>query len=431
MNLTLLKHIEVPEITKLNGIVKQIRTFKWGGFVLLDTPDLGLIQCVIKSVDLLSQFKPESTVEVSGKMEPAKIQKAKVLHEWEFQIHTISVIVTPEKEISFNLYEKELHLDVNNILDLRYLSLRSEYFKNIFRIQSTILNEFRNYLTENNFTSICSPKIVSGGAEGGANVFTIDYFGKPAYLAQSPQLYKQMMVPVFLKVFETGPVFRAEPHATSRHVNEYTSMDVEMMLSNNFLELIELEKSLLIHILDKVTLMEEYADLAIDQQKAANETCNNVNSSFIVSWHQAKDILGTNKQFDFTSEEEAQIAKYAKEKFNTDFVFITHYPKWARPFYSKLSSNKETTETFDLLYKGMEITSGGQRSNTYTEYIERMSELGMNPNDFRDYLENFKYGVPPHGGFAIGLERITAKICNMESTKLATLFPRDVERLTP
>jgi nondiscriminating aspartyl-tRNA synthetase len=277
------------------------------------------------------------------------------------------------------------------------------------------------------FISISTPKIVANGAEGGTNVFKLDYFGKEAYLAQSPQLYKQMSCGALGKVYETAPVFRAEKHASSRHLNEYTSLDVEMILQNNFYELIRLEQRVLDYIIGTVyhEASEEMKYLGCAYSKTQNP-----HTSLILKVSEIKEILGSTGE-DMTSDEEKEIAKYALEKHNTDFVFATHYHRDARPFYTKLSPDGITTESFDCIFKGVEITSGGQRKEKYSEYVQAISAAGMNQASFESYLDAFKYGMPLHGGFAIGLERLTAKLCGLDSAKAATLFPRDVERLIP
>jgi nondiscriminating aspartyl-tRNA synthetase len=421
----------VEATERLQGVVKEIRTFKWGGFFLLETFN-GIIQCVVNNGYDLSKLKSESYVDITGNKKDAKIKKELVVKDYEIEVSSIEVISQPTEELPFNIYEKEIVANIDTILNNRQVSLRNESFKSVFKVQSTILNSFRGFYDQMGFTSISTPKIVAEGAEGGTNVFKLDYFGKDAFLAQSPQFYKQMMCGVFGKVYETAPVFRAEKHNTSRHVNEYTSLDVEMILPSNELGLgtiIESEKLLLNQIF---RTLEEKNKPELDYLQVELPTMDNIQNAAILTVSEIKSLLGTeNSEIDLTGEEEIAICKYAKEKFNTDFVFATHYSKDARPFYTKISSDGVTTQSFDLLYKGMEITSGGQRKESYQEYVTTMEELGMNTESFSSYLDTFKYGMPLHGGFAIGLERLTAKICNLDSVKLATLFPRDINRLTP
>lgn len=420
---------------ELFGIVREKREFKWGGFIVLETFD-GQYQCVLKGStdeeiqfarETLSDLKPESYIKIVGEKKLANVKKELAVSGVEFVIKTVEVITIPFARPSINIYEKELSADTHSVFDNRALTLRNEKNKCIFKIQSKIHNTFRNALADEGFISISTPKIVATGAEGGTNVFKLDYFGQQAYLAQSPQLYKQIACGALGKVYETAPVFRAEKHASSRHLNEYTSLDVEMVLQNNFYELIRLEQKILDYIIGNVfdTTGDEIKYLGCTYSPSLNP-----HKALIIKVSEIKEILGT-QGLDMSADEEKEIAKYALENHETDFVFATHYHRDSRPFYTKLSADKVTTESFDCIFKGVEITSGGQRKEGYQEYIDAITASGMNIKPFESYLDTFKYGMPLHGGFAIGLERLTAKICNIDSVKAATLFPRDVERLIP
>lgn len=406
-----------------HGVVREVREFKWGGFFILETFD-GQFQCVAKNQDL-SKLKSESYLRVNGYDSAANIKKELVVSTREIIVESFEVITEPSEVPGMNIYEKDIKADIQAIFDKRALSLRNEKNKSIFKIQSAILNSFRNTLEECGFISICTPKIVANGAEGGTNVFTLDYFGQPAYLAQSPQLYKQMMCGALGKVYETAPVFRAEKHASSRHLNEYTSLDAEMIIYRNFSELIALEKKILFNV--NYDLSKKVSQ---ELQYLGVEISENPYDALVLKVSEIKEILGTTGH-DLSSDEEREIAKYALKEKGTDYVFATHYHREIRPFYTKLSPDGITTESFDCIYKGVEITSGGQRKEGYQEYVSAIQEAGMNQEPFEGYLDTFRYGMPLHGGFAIGLERLTAKICGLESAKAATLFPRDVNRLTP
>jgi len=417
----------VPEAV---GVVREIRTFKWGGFFLLDSMNgtrSQIMQCVVKDPEILARIKHESYVWVKGEMVAADIKKEFVRSNAEMLVKELVVMSGPTETHGMNIYEKTIKADANTILDNRALSLRNESNKCVFKIQSKLLQAFRNRLDIDGFVSISTPKLVGSGAEGGTNVFKVDYFGKTAYLTQSPQLYKQIMCGVFGRVYETGPVFRAEPHNTSRHLNEYTSLDVEMRIGygNTFQEIIEFHKITMLNMLDAVEmdLPKELSYLGVNSQPIQWADVMQLKVS------EAKEILGTTG-LDMTNAEEQSIGEWAKSK-GSDLVYLTHYHRDVRPFYTKLSADGITTESFDAIFKGIEITSGGQREESYDRLLGRMKELGMNADPFSDYLETFKIGMPLHGGFAIGLERLTAKICNIENVKLATLFPRDAERLTP
>jgi len=408
------------------GVVRDIKIFKWGGFLILETFK-GQYQCVLKNLDIAS-IKLESHIKIVGEEVAATVKKELVISDKEINVSSFEVLSQPSANPGINIYEKDINADVHLIFNQRALTLRNEKNKCVFKIQSYIHNAFRNYLTQNGFYSISTPKLVANGAEGGTNVFELDYFGKKAYLAQSPQLYKQMVCGALGKVFETAPVFRAEKHNSSRHLNEYLSLDVETIIEKDFYELIELEKDILYCIFYDIQrkLDKEFAYIGIPQfPKSANPK-----NALILKVSEIKTILGTDG-YDLSADEEKAIAKYAMEQYQTEFVFATHFHKSVRPFYTKLSPDGITTESFDLIYKGVEITSGGQRKEQYQEYIDALAESGMNQEPFEGYLDAFKYGMPLHGGFALGLERLTAKICDMDSVKAATLFPRDVDRLTP
>lgn len=418
--------METITTTTFFGVVKEIREFKWGGFLLLETFH-GIYQCVLKGIDV-KNIKHESYVKIEGELVDAKVKKELVVSDMEIHVKSITTITEPTELPSINIYEKTVNADQDKIFDNRQYVLRNESNKCVFKIQSKIQSLFRRFLEEKGFISISTPKIVSNGAEGGTNVFKIDYFGKEAYLAQSPQFYKQMMCGVFGYVYETAPVFRAEAHNTSRHLNEYLSMDVEMVLKENMSEIISLQSELLTYIFEGLCgeCEDELLYLGVKELPSKSITLTVTEAKEILK---KRGFLGIG--LDMSGDEEREIAKYAKELDGSDIVFITHYGKEVRPFYTKTSSNGITSESYDVIYKGIEITSGGQRKETLEEYTQAIYELGMNQVPFESYLNTFKIGMPLHGGFAIGLERLTAKICNIESVKMATLFPRDIERLTP
>lgn len=417
----------VPEAV---GVVREIRTFKWGGFFLLDSMNgtkSQIMQCVVKDPEILSRIKHESYVWVKGELVAADIKKEFVRSNAELLVKELVVMSEPNGNQGINIYEKVIKADTKTILDNRALSLRNETNKCVFKIQSKLLQLFRNRLDMDGFVSISTPKLVGNGAEGGTNVFKVDYFGQSAYLAQSPQLYKQMMCGVFGKVYETGPVFRAEPHNTSRHLNEYTSLDVEMRIGhgNTFQEILEFHKLVVFNMVDSIgmEMHRELTYIGADTQYGWGNIAQ-------LKVSEAKEILGTTG-LDMSNAEEHAIGQWAKNEKETDLVYLTHYHRDVRPFYTKLSPDGVTTESFDAIFRGTEITSGGQREESFERLVRRMNELGINTGPFSDYLETFRIGMPLHGGFAIGLERLTAKVCEIENVKLATLFPRDSERLTP
>ena len=415
---------KIGKTIQINGCVHKTRKMSGFTFIILRTAS-ELVQCI---------YDGDNTPIEGVWVKIMGIVKADERSQrgYEILVTEIDLLSTPNELLPITLSKKELGLTLGKNLDNRIFSLRHPKERAIFKVQQVILQGFRNFLETNSFTEIKSPKLVSGSAEGGANVFKLDYFGKEALLAQSPQFYKEIMVGVFERVFEVGPVFRAEKHDTSRHINEYTSLDIEMGFIESFYDIIELETALLKHLFGFViakcekellllgVVLEEFEDIPV------------------ITFNEAKKILKSiapDEELgikDLIPNEEKLLWAYVKEKYGSDFVFITHYPTEKRPFYTMDSpGNEMVTESFDLLYKGLEITTGGQRIHDYDTIVSKIRVLGMNPEDFKSFTVLHKYGIPPHGGFGLGLERLTARILNIENIKQACLFPRDINRLIP
>jgi nondiscriminating aspartyl-tRNA synthetase len=291
---------------------------------------------------------------------------------------------------------------------------------------------FRDFLYTQGFTEIHTPKLGAKSAEGGANLFKLEYFHRPAILQQSPQFYKQMMVGVFDRVFETAPVFRAEKHNTKRHLNEYTSLDFEMGYIDGFEDVMAMETGYLQYTMS--LLEKEYAR----ELKILGVTLPKTDKIPCVRFDEAKKQVAAkyNRQirnpYDLEPEEESLIGQYYKEECDADFVFVTHYPSKKRPFYA-MDDPEDTTYTlsFDLLYHGLEITTGGQRIHSYPELREKLEARGMTEEGMEQYLSAFKHGMPPHGGLGIGLERLTMQLLGEDNVRETTLFPRDLSRLEP
>ncbi|WP_333659804.1 aspartate--tRNA(Asn) ligase [Meiothermus cerbereus] len=324
--------------------------------------------------------------------------------------------------------KEEWRVNPETLLEYRYVSLRGEKARAPLKIQAALVRGFRSYLDSQGFTEIFTPKIVSAGAEGGSNLFGIDYFEHRAYLAQSPQLYKQIMVGVYERVYEVAPVFRAEQHATSRHLNEYLSLDVEMGFIESEHDVMSLEEELIRAMLEEArySAASECALLQVEWPNLAEMPR--------LEHHEARRILreelGMPVGADFNEEAERALGAWAKEKWGVDFLFIYKYPEAARPFYA-YPEGDGWTRGFDLLFRGLEITSGGQRIHQYEVLVEQLKKKGNDPASFAGYLEVFKYGMPPHGGFAIGAERLTQKLVGLPNVRYARAFPRDRHRLTP
>lgn len=421
----------------VRGMVQNYRRLAWGGFLLLRTP-ADLIQVVVnadKPELPLDRVRPEVSVLVTGTVKKAKIKDRAVRpNTVEIEASSIEVVSEPAvTEFPVDITKKEISAGQSTVFDYRPLTLRHPKHRALFRIQASVQNAFGAYLTSIGFTRIASPKLAYSGAEGGANIFALDYFGRQAFLAQSPQFYKQIMVAVFGRVFEQAPVFRAEKHNTSRHLNEYISLDFEMQLEESYREIMEVEALTINAILRELerTCAHELALLEISLPKPIEELA-------LIEFDEAHEIVfretGADHRGepDLAPEEEVCVSGYAARELGAEFVFVTRFPASKRPFYTMDDPERpDRTLSFDLLFRGVEITTGGQRLHRYEDYRAKMDKLGMNPADFDPYLQAFRFGMPPHGGLGFGLERFTARICGIENVKALSLFPRDVNRLEP
>lgn len=415
---------------KMEGSVHTIRKMGEVAFVILRNAE-GLVQCVYEQGTtnfLLSQLKEESAVKITGVVE----MEERAPHGFEIRLLEITVLSEPAEVLPIAISKWKLNTSLETKLALRPITLRNPLERAKFRIQEGIVRGFRDFLHSQSFTEIRTPKIVARGAEGGSNVFKLDYFNKKAELGQSPQFYKQTMVGVYDRVFEVAPVFRAEKHNTTRHLNEYTSMDFEMGYIDGFEDIMDMEAAMLQYTF--LLLCEEYAK----ELEILKITLPQVTSIPKVHFTEAKKLVSEkyNRQiknpYDLEPEEEVLIGRYFKEEYGSDFVFVTHYPSKKRPFYAMDDpADPKYTLSFDLLFKGLEITTGGQRIHDYDTIIKKMEVRGMNPEDISSYLMIFKYGMPPHGGLGIGLERLTMRLLDETNVRETTLFPRDVSRLEP
>lgn len=418
------------EEVRIHGWIYKIRKMKGFAFVLLRTRR-EILQCVYspeKADFSLEELKEESAVVVTAEVIPEERSRT----GYDLHLISVEILSEPERESPIVINNKIVDTSIENLLDYRPVTLRNEKQRDIFKIQEGIASGFRKFLSEQDFTEIHTPKIVQSGAEGGANIFQLDYFGKEAYLTQSPQFYKQMMVGVFERVFEIGPVFRAERHDTSRHLNEYTSVDFEMGFIRDFHELMEMETGMLRAAF--VYLKDNYAP----ELARLNVSLPDIREIPAVRFTEAKEWIAReyNREIrdfdDFEPEEEKLLCQLVREQAGSDFVFVTHYPSRKRPFYAMDSrENPEETESFDLLFRGMEVTTGGQRIHEYAEQVAKMERLHMNIELFDSYLLMHQCGMPPHGGLGIGLERFTARLLGFDNVRMATLFPRDIHRLLP
>ena len=420
----------VGKTVKMNGAVHNIRDMGEFAFIILRKAE-GLVQCVYeegKTEFDLKNLKEESAVEVTGVV----ALEERAPQGFELRLTGIRVLSEPAETMPIAINKWKMNTSLETRLSLRPVSLRNVRERAKFKIQEGIVRGFREFLSSQGFTEVHTPKIVSRGAEGGANVFKLNYFNKKAELGQSPQFYKQMMVGVFDRVFEVAPVFRAEKHNTTRHLNEYIGLDFEMGYIDSFEDVMAMETGFLKYTMEllKSEYKKELDMLGIDLPS--------ISQIPHVRFAEAKQLVSEKynrkirNPFDLEPEEEVLIGRYFKEEYDSDFVFVTHYPSKKRPFYA-MDDPEDTSVTlsFDLLYKGLEITTGGQRIHDYQMILEKMEKRGMDPEDIKDYLMIFKYGMPPHGGLGIGLERLTMRLLDEQNVRETSLFPRDVTRLEP
>ena len=414
----------------LEGAVHSIRDMGEIAFVILRKRE-GLIQTVWEEgkTDMeLSEIREGDYIHVTGQIK----DEERAPHGKEVRLSTIRHLSHVSCPLPLPIDKWKLNTSLEAKLDRRSLSLRNIRERARFRIQEGIVRGFRDFLYEQGFTEIHTPKIGARGAEGGANLFKLSYFHKPAVLAQSPQFYKQMMVGVFDRVFETGPVFRAEKHNTKRHLNEYTSLDFEMGYIDGFEDIMAMETGFLQYAME--LLKKDYAR----ELKVLGVELPDVSQIPAVKFADIKEIVAEKynhkmrNPFDLEPEEEVLIGRYAKEEWGSDFVFVTHYPSKKRPFYAMDDpEDPRYTLSFDLLFRGLEITTGGQRIHDYKMLTDKIAARGMTEEGMEQYLATFKHGMPPHGGLGIGLERLTMQLLGEDNVRETTLFPRDLSRLEP
>jgi len=424
----------IGETVQLSGSIDVVRA--QGKVAFFDLRDYrGSLQCVVfgkpEVLTIASKLKVMSAVQVIGIVkERDSKQVNQHLKNGHLELEVTAIEILAEAEaLPFDL-DSELNLDT--LLDYRPLTLRRPRERAIFKVQSEILVAYRNFLNSEGFTEFQAPKLVGGDAEGGAEVFRVKYFkGVEASLATSPQLYKQIMAGVFERVFAVGPTFRAEKSATTRHLSEISMLDLEMAYIRDHTDVITLVTALMRAITEHVqtTCAEELtllgAPLALAPETFPVMTLREAQALIL----QETGVDKANEP-DLEPEDERFLCEYAHEHLGSDFVFVTHFPTSKRPFYTHIDpATPEFTRSFDLLFRGLEMCSGGQRVHRYEDLVERIKAKGLDPDKFQFYLQAFKYGIPPHGGIGMGLERLTAKFCGVGNVKEATLFPRDINRI--
>jgi len=426
----------VGKTVSISGWVEVRRDH--GKLIFLDIRDRsGVVQAVVmqKEVDAFGTaetLRPQFVVSVEGgvRERPENMQKeGEANGTIEMSLTKIEVLAAAH-ELPFDM-DAELNLDT--YLDYLPLALRTQSGRDIFAIQATATEAFRTALRELDFTEFQSPTLTGGDAEGGASAFKVDYYhDKPAFLATSPQFYKQIMVGVYERAFSTPKVFRGEKHATTRHLSEYSSLDFEMGFITDHTDVMAVLEKTIRHMVAQV--VERHSD-ALARCEA--EPPRVPSAPFpVLKLAEAQEII--EKEFggsavgepDLEPEHERQICEWALREKESDFIFITHYPVSKRPFYTYEDENDPGfTKSFDLIFRGLEITTGGQRIHDYDMLVGKIKERNLNPEAFSFYLQAFKFGMPPHGGAATGLERFTARMLGLPNIKEATLFPRDMTRV--
>lgn len=417
----------LQETIKIAGWIQNLRIQSKTTFIVLKDCT-GTIQCVVateysKNLNL----KLDQCIEIIGKTVHETRSKSGV----EFHVTGIHILSENTNEMPFHSNANFSEISQEFKIENRPLVLRNEKQGQIFKLQAFVVEKFREFLRNNEFTEIMTSKIVSSGTEGGTNLFQLKYFEKVAYLAQSPQFYKEQCVAGLERVFETGHVYRAEPHATSRHLTEYFSLDIEMGFIQGPEELIELEKQLLTKIFSEINL--EFADtLNLFQQPQLPD----MNKAPTWEFNKCLELLKyhfnrTDLVDDLDGLAEKQLCELAVAESGVPAVFVLGFPLQARPFYTAPRGSNGAAQSFDLLFRGLEITTGGQRLHKRSQLEKAIVSKGMSVSSFEGHLRQFETGMPPHGGFAIGAERLVSQILGLGNVREATLYPRDRYRVEP
>lgn len=412
---------------------------KLGGLNFINIRDRrGLVQILIEDKDEVEKLRGMqigTILKVDGKViEDERAPGGAEIHDPILEV-VVPVTEEPPIEIDKPLNHKPENLDT--LFDNRVIGLRNLDEQTIFKVQAKVLESTRGFLKELEFTEMNTPKLLAEATEGGAEVFKLDYFGKEATLAQSAQFYKQIMVGVFERVFETNPTYRAEPSATTRHMTEYITIDVEMGFIE-FEDLLSLASGLLNRIVDDV--YDDYGDKLKRwnaKKPVLTKDLPQIPMAQVHELYGKANNVDMSQEDDLTPDEERFICEYSKKKLGSEAVFITEWPSSSKAFkfyHKKNAENPELADRADLLFRGIEIATVPMREHRYDVLIEQLKTLtGGDPENpgFKHYLAAFKYGLPPHGGFGWGLERTTEKLIGLNNIKEATLFPRDMNRLAP
>lgn len=379
------------------------------------------------AIDTAKETRLESVVAIEGKVNerPEKNKNPKVQNgDIELEITKLTILSQAET-LPFDMSKDGFNLDLTTELDHRALTLRHPRLQAIFRVQAVIIDSFREFMKSQDFFEFQAPAIAPATAEGGAEVFEVKYFNHKAYLSQSPQLYKQIVMTAFERVFSVNKVFRAEPSATTRHLTEVVSLDAEMAFIDSWTDVRDMSEKTVRYILERVasTCARELEFLGATLPTMIEKTPT-------LSLTEAFEKLGAPADKDLNPEQERQLCEMIKEETGSDFVYVYGYPTRQKPFYVYPNpENPEFNEGMDLLCRGVEWLSGGRRINDYNQLMEHVEKWGMDPKKIEMFLEAFRYGVPPEGGFALGAERMTMQILELKNIREAAMFPRDMNRI--
>ncbi len=403
------------ERIKVMGWLHSMRRLGAVNFVVV-RDGWGLVQAVVveERMAALEGVLPESVIELEGT----------VVSDPQLELHGVTIrVIAPVTELApVQLGKKQLTVPLAGLLEHAVVANRHPTRRAVFRIAAAAMRGFRRALDARGFTEIQSPKLVQTATEGGSNTFQVSYFDRTAYLAQSPQLYKQIMVGVFERVYEVGPVFRAEPHDTSRHINQYTSLDVELGFVESHADVMAVLVEVLRVMFAEIATCE--AELALLGAKVP------AIPEHVPELHFTE--AQPNAEPDLSPEDERRVGAWAESEHGSEFVFVTGYPMAKRPFYTHPDPERPAhSRSFDLLFRGTELVTGGQRLHRHADYLAALAARGMSREPIEPYLTAFANGMPPHGGFAIGLERLLMQLLGLPNIRLAVLFPRDLTRLAP
>jgi len=420
----------VGQCVALAGWIHRLRRLSGVSFLIVRDGQ-GLAQVVVDRQELLDELlalQPESVVRVDGEV----IATPQAPRGVELRAHGLTVIAEAVKSPPFELHRPHIPAQLPTILDHAAVGLRHPRQRALHQLAAASVDGFRKALRAERFVEVFTPKLVASATESGANVFSVDYFGRQAYLAQSPQFYKQTLVGVFERVFEVGPVFRSEPHDTPRHLNSYTSLDAEIGFITDHTDVMALVERVLSGMITALEAEAEPLNLT---------ACSLPKLETLIprlGFPKALELVGSatgqdlSQELDLAPSHERLLGEWAQREHGSEFLFVVGFPMAKRPFYTHPDPRRpHLSNSFDLLFRGMELITGGQRLHRYADYMQALAERCQDPAPLAGYLEAFAHGMPPHGGFALGLERWVARLVGAANVRETTLFPRDMNRLTP